>query len=104
MKIVRQGLLNAGLATIYIALVSLIMSQGQRMFGNDGPITPIAVLLLFCVSAAVMATLVFGRPAMLYLDGQKREAVQLLGVTVSGLTAVMVLVFAYLAVANNSGR
>lgn len=105
MKIIRQGLLHAGLATIYVALVSLVMSQGSRIFGkDDGPITPIAVLLLFCVSAAVMASLVFGRPVMLYLDGQKREAVKLLGATVGALAGIMIVVFVCLAAANNFGR
>jgi len=54
-------------------------------------------LLLFVVSATVMGALVFGRPILWYLDGRKREAVELAGITIGGLAIITVVVLFTLA-------
>jgi len=74
----KNGFLNALLTFIYIALVGTLMQNGDKLFGKtDTFITPIAVLLLFTLSAIVVGGLVLGKPLMLYLDGKKKEAVTL---------------------------
>lgn len=63
---------------IYIALVGSIMSHGNTLFGKaDTFLTPIAVLSLFTLSATVVGALVLGKPLMMYIDNQKKEAVSL---------------------------
>lgn len=100
MKIVKQGFLHAALAVLYIAVVATVMANAARIFGPDEPkgvIAPVSFLLLFVVSAATMGMLVFGKPAMLYIDGKKREAVGLVVSTIASLAAILVLLFAALA-------
>ena len=78
----------------YVFLVSLIMNYGSKIFGEkDSAITPVAVLLLFVLSALVTSGLVLGRPIMLYLDGQKKEGVKLLFYTGLSLFVLLMLVF-----------
>lgn len=75
------------------------MSNGNRLLGEEDTFfTPVAVLMLLVLSAAVMGTLVFGRPILMYLDGKKREAVVFLGYTLGWLTLLTFLVFLSLAV------
>lgn len=81
-----------------MTLVATLLQNGHIIFGEkDNALMPIAFLLLFVVSAAVMGILVFGRPILWYLDGKKREAVELSGVTIASLAVITVLVFLTLA-------
>ena len=52
---------------------------------------PIVFLSLLTLSVAVMAFLFFYQPLMLFIEGKKKEAVNLFGKTV-GIFAVMTLV------------
>jgi hypothetical protein len=89
------AILDALGVAFYVFLVSLIMNYGSKIFGEkDSAITPIAVLLLFVLSALVTSGLVLGRPIMLYLDGQKKEGVKLLLYTGLSLFVLLMLVFA----------
>lgn len=101
-KILKQGLLSAGLATIYVGLVSAFMAHAEKIFGGKepGPLGPVVFLLLFVVSAAVMGLLIFGRPIMMYIDGKKREAVELLISTIAFLAAITVLLLITLTMTN----
>lgn len=86
-KIVKQSVLFSSLAVLYIALVSTIMSNAERIVGQQekGVIAPIIFLLLLVVSVATMGTLIFGKPIMLYMDGKKREAVAMVICTIGSL-------------------
>lgn len=64
-------------AAVYIFLVSQIMQNGNKIFGEaDTMFTPFVVLLLFSLSAAVVASLVFGQTVMLFFEAKKKESVQ----------------------------
>lgn len=95
----KTGFLNALGALVYIALVSTIMQNGEKIFGEmSNFIGPIAFLLLFTLSAVVVGGLILGKPIMLFLDNKKKEAVSLFVTTacwVAGFT-VLALVVAYL--------
>lgn len=100
-KLWMFGFLDALGTIIYIALVATVMSNANRWFGGpDIPIlTPIAVLSLLVLSAAIVGALVLGRPVMRYLDGQKSEAVKLFLYTIAwlfGFTAVIFIILASL--------
>ncbi len=91
---VLQSFGHAVLVFIYIALVSIVMHSGQQIFGNDKSFWgPIAFLMLFVLSAAVMGALVLGRPILLYLDGHKAAAVAFFGYTVAWMLVILAVIF-----------
>lgn len=86
---------HAILVAAYVSLISLVMSHGSQWFGQkDTALTPIAVLMLFVVSAAITGSIVLGRPILMYLDGQKKEALKFFGYTVGWLFILTLIVFA----------
>ena len=88
-----RSLVNAVLAAVYIFLVALFIYKGSSVFGDEMSLWgPFVFLLVFVLSAAVTGILVLGKPTMLYLDGQKKEAVRLLCYTVGWLFVVTFLV------------
>ena len=74
----KNPYLNALLATGYITLVASFMFYGtEHNTSVKSVIVPIAILSLFTLSAAVMAYIFASMPLQLYLDGKKKEAVNL---------------------------
>ena len=93
-KIQIQSLLHSLGVVVYIILVAALMNNGSRLFGEEDTIlTVIAILLLFTISAAIVGTLVFGKPVMWYLNGQKKEAVQLTFSTIGFLVIEAIVIF-----------
>jgi hypothetical protein len=71
----QKPLINSLLATLYIALISLIFYLGDSLkIGNQPILAPIALISLFTLSAAVMGYLFVYQPLVLYLDGKKKLA------------------------------
>jgi hypothetical protein len=71
----QKPLVNSLLATLYIALISLIFYLGNSLkIGNQPILAPIAMISLFTLSAAVMGYLFVYQPLVLYLDGKKKLA------------------------------
>ncbi|MHC1737743.1 MAG: hypothetical protein AB9882_07005 [Ignavibacteriaceae bacterium] len=91
--LVKRGIFDALGTAAYVFLVSQIMSRGEEIFGNveNNPLAPMVFLLLFLFSALVTGYLVLGKPIMMYVDGQKKEAVRLLFYTGAALFIVMVI-------------
>ena len=95
MNLYVRGLINAVLALAYIFLASLFVNFIPKLFGpesnGNGGILGFSVFLMFFVlSATVMGTLVLGKPVMLYIDGQKKDAVKLLGITIGWMFVLMI--------------
>jgi hypothetical protein len=83
----------------YIALVATFMRYANRLFGTEDTIlTGIAFLLLLCVSAAVVGSLVFGYPVVLFLNGQKKEGIAMAVSTIGWMAVEMIVVLGVLAV------
>ncbi len=81
MKGIRKtALINALATTAYIVGVGSFMYYGATIkIGKQNTfLMPIAFLLLFVFSAALTGFLIFGKPAQLYVDGKKKEALSLL--------------------------
>ncbi len=92
---ILQSLVHAVLVFIYILLVTIVMRHGGQVFENDKSfLGPIAFLMLFVLSAAVMGALVLGRPILLYLDGHKTAAVKFFAYTIGWIIVVITFVFA----------
>jgi len=98
-KLFFYGALHALAVSAYIFLVVLFMNNAEKMFGKEDNnyLAPMIFLLLFVLSALVTASLVLGRPILLYLDGKKTEGLKLLFYTAINLAIILALVIlAYL--------
>lgn len=88
---------NAILAGGYIVLVASVMYFGPRLAGGpDSVLVPIAMLSLFVLSAAVMGYLFLLQPIQMYLDGEKKEAVDLFAKTLATFAVITAALFAIL--------
>ncbi len=82
----------------YIYLVALVMKNGDKIFGKVNDIVSImGFLMLFVLSAAIVGGLVLGKPIMLYLDKDRKEAVKLFIMTLGWLLILLIVVFAVMA-------
>lgn len=92
----KNPYINALGAAGYIVFVVLLITYGPT-FVRDEPDTilaPIAMLSLLVMSVAFMGYTFFLQPILMFLDGQKREAVELVTKTImtfAALTAVVVV-------------
>lgn len=89
--------MNALGTVVYVTLVATFMQNGEKIFGKveDNFFGPVVFLLLFVLSATITASLVLGKPLLMYLNGQKNEAVRLFFYTVGWLvlaTLILLLV------------
>jgi hypothetical protein len=74
----KNPFLNAFAAIGYIVLIASVMYYGTKhMKPEDSIMAPIAVVSLFTLSAAVMGYIFCYQPLLLFLDGKKKEAVDL---------------------------
>lgn len=90
---------HAVLVLVYVSLVAQVMNHGTQWFGADDKAwTPVVVLMLFVLSAAITGSLVLGRPVLMYMDGKKKDALQFFGYTVGWLFVLTIVVFTFLVV------
>ena len=92
-KLVKTAFLDALGTTAYIVLVASFMYYGSHgFFGkNDSVILPITMLMLLVFSASLTGLLMFGKPAMMYLDGKKKEELALIGYTLAFFSALTLI-------------
>lgn len=89
----QTAAINSVTTAVYITLVSLLMTNGNQIFGQEqGVLSGVGILLLMTLSVLVVGSLVIGKPLMLYLDGSKKEAVKLLMQTIL-ILAVITIIF-----------
>lgn len=73
-----RGFVQAAGVTLYCGLVGIFMWKGNVIFGKVASyFAPVAVLLLFSVSALICTVLVFYQPYKLFFEGKKKEAANL---------------------------
>jgi heme O synthase-like polyprenyltransferase len=87
-NLLKTALINSLGTVAYISLVATFMTFAEKIFGGDGKDTvmaPIYFLLLFVTSASITGYLVVGKSLLLYLSGQREEAVKLFGYTLACL-------------------
>jgi hypothetical protein len=82
-EIRKTALINSVATALYIILVGTFMYYGTIIkIGRDNVfLAPIAMLFLFVFSAALTGFLMIGKPAQMYVDGKKKEAISLLTYT-----------------------
>lgn len=94
--LIKPSLFNTLGVAIYCSAIAYLIQNGERIFGKTANFWgPFAFLMLFVVSAAIVGSLVFGKPVILYLNNQKKEAVTLLGYTIMWLFIVTVIVLLF---------
>ena len=90
----RHALGHAILVLLYTSGVAWILFNAQRLFGKVTSFWgPLALLMLFVVSATIVGTLVLGRPILLYLEGKKDEALRFFAWTVGWLAILTLGIF-----------
>jgi hypothetical protein len=79
-RIVPRAFIHAFAELAYISFVSWVMFNGQALFGQqkDSFVSPIVFLLLFVISALISGLLILAKPAMLFMEGSRKEAVNML--------------------------
>jgi len=89
----KNPLINALCASAYIIIVVSIMTFVTQPLRNkpDTFFAPIIFLSMLTLSVAIMAFLFFYRPLLLFIEGKKKEAVDLFIKTV-GIFAVFTAV------------
>src|SRR3989344_2408605 len=86
----RNPYLNALFAALYIVFVVLLITYGPT-FVRDKPDTvfaPMAMLSLLVCSVAFMGYAFFFHPVQMYMEGEKREAVELFTKTLGAFAAI----------------
>lgn len=97
----KNPIINGLSALIYIVTVALVMYFGTKNLPKEDTIlAPIAMISLFTLSAGVMGYIFGLQPIQLYLDGKKKEAVQLFLKTlmVFGFLTVLILLMLFTGV------
>ena len=88
----KNPIVNAFSASVYIILVVSIMTFVTQPLKNkpDTFFAPITFLSVLTLSVAVMAFLFFYQPLQLFIEGKKKEAVNLFVKTVGIFAAITV--------------
>ena len=94
-KLILYALLSALGTTLYVSGVAWFMTNIEKgAFGMIRDLrVPLAMILLFIFSAAITASLVLGKPILLYLDNFKKEAIKLFFYTLGFLLIAILIVF-----------
>ena len=95
----KNPIINALSASAYIVLIVSIMTFVTQPLKNkpDTFLAPITALSLLTLSVAVMAYLFFYQPLQLFIEGRKKEAVNLFIKTVGifGIITTIILILLY---------
>ncbi|MFA6295077.1 MAG: hypothetical protein WC666_01480 [Candidatus Paceibacterota bacterium] len=93
----KNPYLNALIALLYIVFVVLLITYGPTFVREkpDTILAPMAMLSLLVLSVAFMGYTFFFRSILMYLDGEKREAIEFFTktlLTFSVMTGVVILI------------
>lgn len=89
----KMSLFQALGVLIYCSMVGVLMWKGNSIFGNTpNYFGPVAVLLLFSVSALICGLIVFYKPYILFFSGKKTEALTLVLQTTAWLFFFFVII------------
>lgn len=91
----KNPIINALSASAYIILVASIFNLVSKTQGNkpDTLLAPVGFLSLLTLSAAIMAFIFFYQPLQLFIEGKKKEAVDLFIKTVGIFGAITLIVW-----------
>jgi hypothetical protein len=88
----KSPILNAVAAGIYIVFVVLVMQIGQQITGdNESLLIPMTMLSLLVLSVSVMGYLFIFEPVSMYMDGNRKEAVDFFIKTIASFAVIVIL-------------
>lgn len=92
-SLLKKAVVNAMGVLVYVLALGWFFNHAEQIFGTkpDNFLAPALMLILFVISACITGGLVLGLPAMMYIDGQRRQAVTLLAYTVLSLAVIAAL-------------
>lgn len=90
-NIKKLAFLQALGITLYCSLIGSFMLYMESKGGPDSDFAPIAFLLLFSVSVLTCALTVFYNPFILFFDGKKKEAINLILYTTCWLFSFLLI-------------
>ncbi|OGE95559.1 MAG: hypothetical protein A3H72_01670 [Candidatus Doudnabacteria bacterium RIFCSPLOWO2_02_FULL_48_8] len=97
-KLLKTAIAHSVLVLAYIIIIVSVMNNAEKLFGpKENMWAPVAFLMLFVLSAAVMGTLIFVKPVIMYMEGAKKEAIWLLGYILGCLVVITVLALVVIA-------
>lgn len=90
----KNPLINAACAMGYILLIGMVMNYIVKTQSHkpDTAFAPIIFLSMLTLSVTIMAYVFFYQPLLLFIDGKKKEAVNLFLQTVAIFGAMTVIV------------
>jgi len=96
----KNPLINAASALAYIILVVSVMTFVTQPLSNkpDTFFAPVTFLTVLTLSVTVMAFLFFYQPVLLFIEGKKKEAVNLFAKTVGIFAVFTMLVLILLSI------
>ena len=95
----RVGLAPASRVLGYIMLVAGIMTNAEHLFGQDQKpyLAAVTMLTLFSTSVLVCATLVLGKPYLLWVEKKPKQALELVAGTAKWLLFFVLIVLGIVA-------
>jgi hypothetical protein len=92
-KLIKYSFFSALGQVVYILLVVSFMMNASRIFGQQdkGILPGLTFLLLFVFSAALSGALILGKPVLLYLDGEKKDAITLFGLILGWIMIFLII-------------
>jgi len=99
-KIWKTAIINSIATAAYVIAVACFMYFGTmiKLGRANTVLVPIALLLLLVFSAALTGFLILGKPAQLYVDGKKKEALSLLTYTLIAFSIITFLALILLVI------
>jgi hypothetical protein len=89
---------NAVLAELYIIIIVLFIQHVLPKGPDNTILAPIAMLSLFVLSVVAMGYFFLSRPILLYLNGDRKEAVLFFSKTVVTFAIITAIAFCSLAI------
>ena len=90
----RRAFLNALGVAVYTVAFAYFVNNLQQWFGPEpaGWLSFAMMIMIFIISACVTGSLVLLKPILLYLEGQKKEAVHLFAYTLLFLIVLALII------------
>ena len=93
-NLIKIAFINAFGVLAYISIFAFAITHLQKWFQPKGDtwLSPVLFLSVFIVSACITGSLILLKPILLYIEGQKKEAVNLFFFTIGFLALMAVII------------
>ena len=97
-KILQRAFVDALGVVIYVGFFAWFVNNLHQWLGSapDGWIGSVFFLMMFIISASVTGSLVLLKPILLFLEGNKKEAIHLFLYTLGFLVLLALVIFSFL--------